>query len=127
LEEKAKKHRAFVNEILYPFVLENSKSISDAVMMLKVSSIALQSMFTKRMQKEQKRLSDLTIKEFELKAEVLNPKDHKRDIELMQLFNDMTLSEANSLLDGLAVIIEGTLKEEGIDRKLETLKIKLLK
>lgn len=113
-----KKRMDFARNKFYPALIEASTSIDDAKMLLSSINNVLMEKFLAKM-KEQ------TVKDIKL-TEALDPKDEKYGdyLQLISLFNDMSLFEAKTNIEGMKGEIETWLTDEMRERSLESLRTK---
>lgn len=115
------RQRRFVKDVLYPWLIENSKSIDDAKNMLYAATIGVQQTFHVAVSKEQTRLSTIKLSELDVEKNILAGEQYDRDRQLLSLFKDEPVATAESLLKGAKMFIEGLEKEESTKRLLVTL------
>jgi hypothetical protein len=119
------RQRKLIKERVYPFLLENSKSISDAKNLCYAASSAIESTYQMKMQEEQKRLSGLRLSDMEVSKNV-NAEENKRDLDFLDFFSEEKVSTAAGLIQGLKQVIESFEREESIKRPLSSLPAELL-
>ena len=125
-QEESNRQRKFVKEVLYPYLLANSKSVADAKTMLKGTVIGMQQAFNNLMVAEQERVSKLPVSFLEMEKFVQEGKDAERFKGLLDLIKDETIGTASGLLDGMETTIAGFEKEESTKKELSSLPATLL-
>lgn len=126
LKAEEKRQRTFVKEVLYPWLMANSKSIDDAKNMLYAAAIGVQQTFHVEVGKEQKRLSTVKLSELGIEANIQQGEEFNRDRELLALFKDEPVATAESLLQGCKRAIESFEKEASTKTDLKDLPAELL-
>lgn len=126
LRTEEKRQRTFVKEVLYPFLIENSKSIDDAKNMLYAAAIGVQQTFHVEVSKEQKRLSTIKLAELKVEDNVQPGEQFDRDRALLALFGDEPVATAESLLEGCKRAIESFEREASSKTALKDLPAELL-
>lgn len=121
-----KRQRKFVKEVLYPFLLANSKSIDDAKNMLYAADTGVQQAFHVAVGKEQTRVSEIKIKELNPQSNILTGEQYNRDRALLDLFNSESVAVADSLLKGCKMAIESFEREHATKTPLKDLPAELL-
>lgn len=121
-----KRQRAFVKDVLYPYLVANSKSIDDAKNMLYAASTGVQQTFHLAVGKEQTRLSEIKLSELNPQANILAGEEYNRDRELLNLFNGESVAIADSLLKGCKMAIESFEREASVKTPLKNLPAELL-
>lgn len=125
-EKEVMRQRELVKSVLFPFLMENTKSIVEAKRLCyEVQQILTQS-FQKEVAAEQKRLSELTTDAFEFKDVINKGAGFKVDKALVSLFTGEKLSVTNALLGGMSAALDSFINEEMSSRKLDTLKTTFL-
>lgn len=126
LKAEEKRQRALVKEVIYPWLIANSKSIDDAKNMLYAATIGVQQAFNLQVAKEQKRLSIVPLSEIKVE-EILQPgAEYDRDRALIALFKDEPVATAESLLSGAKRAIESFEREASTKTPLADLPAELL-
>lgn len=120
------RQRTFVKEVLYPFLMDNSKSIDDAKNMLYAAVVGLQGAFHVQVSKEQKRLSTAPVAELKIEEHIQPGTEYDRDRALIALFKDEPVATAESLLAGCKRAIESFEKEASTKTALKDLPAELL-
>lgn len=120
------RQRKFVKDVLYPWLLANSKSIDDAKNMLYAATIGVQQTFHVAVSKEQTRLSTIKLAELGVKANIQAGEEFNRDRELLALFKDEPVATAESLLKGAKMAIESFEREHSVKTPLADLPAELL-
>ncbi len=120
-EKRAKEQRTFVKDVLYPFLLNNSKNVADAKTMLKATAIGIQQAFSNKITEEQQRVSKLPLSYLEMEKFVQKGTDSERFAGLLNLVKDREIAEVASLLDGMESTITGFEREESTKRGLDSL------
>ncbi len=123
---EAKRQRAFVKEVLYPFLMANTKSVDDAKNMLYAAVTGLQQKFNLEVSKEQKRLSVVPVKELDMNSVIQPGEEFNRDRALIELFNNEPVATAESLLAGCRAAIESFEREQATKQALKDLPAELL-
>ncbi len=126
LKAEETRQRKLVKDVLYPYVLANSKSIEDAKNLLYACHMAVQQAFQKKVMEEQVRLSKEKVAFLELETIIAIQPEFARDKGLLDLVTDEKISTADSLLGGLKTAIESFQREEGTKRGLDTLTTEFL-
>ncbi len=126
LRVEEKRQRTFVKEVLWPFLVKNTKHINEAKNVLEASVVGIQEVFDQAMLVEQTRLSKLNMKEYDVSKSVLNREDYKIEHEIIGLFGDESLATTKGLLQGMQRVIESFIREEMQGRTLDTLKTEFL-
>ncbi len=106
----------FVREKFYPAVLKSSRNIEDAQTFLSSLATMILQKFLGLM--KEKKFNELGL------DKILDPKDEKHDalVEMLELFNDMSVFDAKELIEGMKQEIQLFINEEMRTRGLETLK-----
>lgn len=117
---KFQEKMAFAKDVFFPKLVEATKSIDDA-------SMFLSSINTVIMQDFLGRMKDVTIKDMKL-TDKLDVKDEKYNelVELVSIFDDMSVFDAKELLEGMKAEISLFVQEELKERPLSDLKTKWL-
>lgn len=123
-EETRQRH--LVKDVIYPYVMANSKSIEDAKNLIYACHMAVQQGFQKRVMEEQMRISKEKVSFLELESIIAIQPEFARDKGLLDLVVDEKIATADSLLGGLKQAIESFQREEGTKRGLDTLKTEFL-
>lgn len=126
LNYESKRQRKFVKEVLYPWLLANSTSISDAKNLLYAATVAVQQTFHAAVAKEQTRLSEVRLSELHIEDNIKEDEEFKRDRDLLAMFKDEPVATAESLLKGMKLAIESFEREETTKRPLTELQAELL-
>lgn len=126
LKAEQTRQRKFVKDVLYPWLIANSKSIDDAKNMLYAATIGVQQTFHVEVSKEQKRLSTIKLSELHIEENVQPGEEYNRDRELLALFKDEPVATAESLLAGAKRAIESFEKEASTKTNLADLPAELL-
>lgn len=126
LKYEQTRQRKLVKDILYPWLVANSKSVDDAKNMVYAATLALQSTFHVAVGKEQTRLSTIKTKDLEVESNMKADKEYDRDRELMGLFHDEPVATSESLLKGLKLAIESFEREASTKLALKDLPAELL-
>lgn len=122
LKKEAERQRKFVKEIFYPFLLSKTENIEDAKRMCVAAGQAVQFAYDNQMLEEQKRLSKSQVSVLNVNEMIDSNVRYDRDRELIKMFEHEGISTAVQLLNGMSREIEGFLKDENKERKLETVK-----
>lgn len=120
------RQRKFVKEVLYPWLLANSKSIDDAKNMVYAANLAIEQTFHVKVGQEQTRLSEAPLADLHLEDNLKQDEEFKRDRELLDMFKGESVATASSLLKGMKLAIESFEREESTKRELGTLPAQLL-
>lgn len=120
------RQRKFVKDVLYPFLIENSKSIDDAKNMLYAAVMGLQQSFHVKVSQEQTRLSEIKLKELGVQEHIITGEEYNRDRALLDLFNEESVATAESLLKGCKQVIESFEREHATKTPLKDLPAELL-
>jgi len=120
------RQRKFVKDVLYPWLIRNSKSIDDAKNLVYAANIAIEQTFHAAVGKEQTRLSEIPLKQLDINANLKQDDEYKRDRELLGLFDEESVAIASSLLKGAKLAIESFEREESTKRTLGSLPAQLL-
>lgn len=123
---EAKRQRAFVKEVLYPFLIANSKSVDDAKNLLYAAVVGVQQTFHVEVSKEQKRLSVMPVKELGVEKNMQPGEQFDRDRALLALFAEEPVATAESLLAGAKKAIESFEREQSVKQNLKDLPAELL-
>lgn len=120
------RQRKLIKEVVYPWLLANTKSISDAKNMVYAATIAVQQTFNTEVGKEQKRLSMVKLADLHVEENLKEEEEYDRDRALLAFFKDEPVATAESLLKGLKLAIESFEREETTKRPLADLPAELL-
>lgn len=120
------RQRKFVKETLYPWLLANSTSISDAKNLVYAATVAIQQTFHAAVAKEQTRLSEVKLSELHIEDNIKVEEEYNRDRDLLIMFKDEPVATAESLLKGIKLAIESFEREETTKRPLAELPAQLL-
>lgn len=120
------RQRKFVKEVLYPWLIKNSKSVDDAKNMLYAAAIGVQQTFHVEVSKEQKRLSTVPLSELNIGDNIQPGPEFDRDRALLDLFKDEPVATAESLLAGCKKAIESFEREASTKSALADLPAELL-
>lgn len=126
LKYEQTRQRKFVKDVLYPWLLANSKSIDDAKNMLYAATIGVQQTFHVAVSKEQTRLSTTKMAELNVEANVQVGEQFDRDRALLALFKDEPVATTESLLKGAKMAIESFEREHSTKTPLADLPAELL-
>jgi hypothetical protein len=119
-KKEVQRKREIARNRLYPFLLDNSKSIQDAQVFCQSVSIAINQAFTNKKK-------EFKVKEFGLIEQLdKNNSEFKRYKEILEMFEDENLSDALEIIEGMNNAIDGFIREENTKRSLETLKTEFL-
>lgn len=102
--------REFIKKSFYPFLKDQSTSISDADLLLQQIALSIRTAFNNQMLKQTIGELDLS----ELKEE--------KYIKLFEMMSKMTITDATMVIDGMNQAIGSCIKKEQRDRKLVELK-----
>lgn len=125
-EAEVKRQRAFIKDSVYPFLLKNTESISDAKRLCYEVQQALTQKFQLMIAEEQKKLSEQFTSSIAIEDITKRGDGFKRNKELYDLFLTEKISTTNALLGGMATAFDSFVNEEISKRKLETLKTDFL-
>ncbi len=119
-QQKAHTQRKFVREKFYPLLCDATTSINDADIFLQSFSNMVMESFMHLM--KEKKFADLKI------TDKLDAKNDQYPLvsSLVNLFNEMTVNEAQGLIDGMKDELRLFYKLEMKERKLIELKTKWL-
>lgn len=120
-QEEVRRRRMVAKDIIYPFLLQNTKSIHDARRMCEIMAKAIQQKYQMKMMEKQKLLSAAPISELELEGDMSQDDSIKRDRELLALLSGETVASAVELIDGMDKALESFLLEESDGRPLNSL------
>lgn len=120
------RQRAFVKNTLYPFLIENSKSVHDAKNICVSALVALRTSFHAKIAEEQKRVSVEKTSYLEIPAQVDEDKKETVEMAFLKLFDDERIATTETLLDGLDKVIQSFEREESTKRPLSSLPAELL-
>jgi hypothetical protein len=120
------RQRKFVKDVLWPWLIKNSKSIDDAKNMVYATNLAIEQTFNVRVGKEQTRLSEVPLKELNMSENIKQDEEFARDRELLAMFDNESVAIASSLLKGAKLAIESFEREESTKRPLSELPATLL-
>ena len=123
---ETQRQRKFVKDVLYPWLIRNSKSIDDAKNLVYAANIAIEQTFNVAVGKEQTRLSEVPLKELHMNDNLKQNVEFARDRELLAMFDEESVAIASSLLKGAKLAIESFEREESTKRMLSTLPATLL-
>ncbi len=126
LKAEEKRQRTFVKDVLYPWLIENSKSIDDAKNMLYAAVTGVQQKFHVEVSKEQKRLSTMPTSELHVEENIQTDAQYDRDRALLELFKDEPVATTESLLAGCKKAIESFQLEQSTKTALADLPAELL-
>lgn len=126
LKAETTRQRRFVKEVLYPWLIANSKSIDDAKNMLYAAVSGVQQAFHMEVSKEQTRLSTIPMAELGVASKVMEGEQYDRDRALLELFKDEPVATAESLLKGAKLAIESFEREHSAKTQLADLPAELL-
>lgn len=115
-----KEQRQFVREKFFPLLCKSTESINDADIFLQTFSTMLMETFLHKM--KEGRFKDLQL---DLKLDVSSPK-HEVLSELVHLFDDMSIQEAQNLIDGMKNELRSFYTNEMKTRKLDSLQVNWL-
>lgn len=126
LKKEQTRQRALIKQVVYPFLLEHSKSISDAKNLCHAAQMAIESTYTTLMRNEQTRLSGEKLAAFNMAENIETGDEYKRDRDFLEFFKDEKVSTAVGLISGLHAVIESFEREESTKRPLSSLPAELL-
>lgn len=119
------RQRKLVKTIVYPFLLEHTKSISDAKALCQLTLSAIESTYQVKMQQQQRQLSGGKLADLDI-ASNINAEENQREIDFLAFFKDEKVSTAAGLIQGLKQVIESFEREESTKRPLSSLPAELL-
>lgn len=125
LKHEQTRQRKLVKELVYPFLLDKTTSISDAKNMCVAAQNAIEGTYQAKMQVEQRRLSACLVEEFEIEKNI-DAEKNQRDLDFIAFFKNEKVSTAAGLLQGLKSVIESFEREESTKRPLSSLPAELL-
>lgn len=120
------RQRAFIKNVVYPWLMEHSTSIDDAKNLAYAANMAVESTFHVAVGKEQTRLSEIKLADLHVEDNLKEDEEFSRDREFIALFKEERVATASSLLKGLKTVIESFEREESTKRTLDTLPAQLL-
>jgi methionine salvage enolase-phosphatase E1 len=121
------RQRAIVKDVLFPFLVKKTKSVTEAKRLCHEVSTALQQEFQKKIAEKQNELSNALTSTFVIEnITKKDKKDFKLNQELVALFKDEKLSLSNALIGGMVQAIDSFVNEEINGRSLESLKTTFL-
>lgn len=126
LMKEQTRQRALVKNVLYPWLIENTKSIDDAKNLLYAAAVGVQQTFHVAVSKEQTRLSTIPMSELNVEANMMQGAEYDRDRALLAIFKDEPVATAESLLKGAKMAIESFEKEASTKTPLKDLPAELL-
>lgn len=126
LKNEAARQRKLIKDVVYPWLLANSKSIDDAKNMLYAAAVGVQTTFHVEVSKEQKRLSTIKLADLHVEANIQPGPEFDRDRALLDLFKDEPVATAESLLEGMKKAIESFQLEQSTKTPLADLPAELL-
>ena len=113
------------NEFL-PFLVENSKSITDAEQIVAASGAALQNGFDVRLMEYQTEQSKKPVSDLKLEKLVMKNNNNEISRNFLKFFNDEPVAKAKSLLTNTAETVNALKRSEMLTRTLDTLDFKKL-
>lgn len=126
LVTETNRQRALVKDILFPFLIANTKSAVEAKRLCyEVQQILTQS-FQQKVAEHQKTLSEQLTSEIPFTDIIKKGADFKIDKALVAMFASEKLSVTNALLGGMANAIDSFVNEEMSGRHLNSLKTTFL-
>lgn len=125
-ELEVKRQRALVSDILYPYLLKNTKSITEAKRLCYEVQSAMTQSFQTMIAQEQAKLSDSPTSGIVLIDITKKGAGFKVNQGLYSLLLKEKLSTTNALLGGMQQAIDSFLNEEMSKRDLSTLKADFL-
>ena len=126
MRDEEKRQRKLASEVIWPFLVANTKSINDAEAMLHATTMAIQGNFDKKVQDEQKRVSALKLSELEVEKTLKTDKEYDRERKLLDLLKDETIAVSSHLISGMKTVIGSFVREETSHRELASLKTQFL-
>lgn len=126
-EQEVIRQRALVKDLLFPFLINNSKNITDAKRLCYEVQTAMTQSFQGKIAELQaewsnKMTSDLPMENITKKEK----KDFAINKALYELFKNEKISVANALIGGMTQAIDSFINEEIAGRTLESLKTTFL-
>lgn len=126
-KQEQTRQRTLVKDVLWPYLLKNTKSIEDAKQLLTMADMYLQKAFSDKVSATQLEWSEKKVSELGMKdAKAADPKLYKEILGVVSLFDGERVKDGTNLLGGMAKAIESFQKEEATKRGLETLKTTFL-
>lgn len=125
-EAEVMRQRELVKNVLFPFLISNSKSITEAKRLCYEVQQILTQEFQKKVSEYQKTLSDVLTNDFSFEDIIKKGEGFKVDKALVSLFAKEKLSVTNSLLQGMQTALDSFVAEELNGRNLTSLKTKFL-
>lgn len=112
---EAKRKRSLAKDQLFPILKKHSTSIEEAKILLNVASTAVRQSFNNRMLKT-------SVGELELISMLAESPDKAKYESILNLLAGENLVVALELIDGMSQAIDGFIKQENSERKLDKLK-----
>ena len=122
VSEEVLRQRGLVKNQLYPFLINNSKSVEDAKNLCTSLAIVIKQAW------ENKR-RDYIVKSLALDTLMSNqitPEENKKWDMFMGLIENEKINVATDLLDGMASAVDSFIKEENCTKPLSSLKVTFL-
>ncbi len=117
-----KRQRAIVKDVIYPFLVANTKSIVEAKRLCHEVQTAMTQSFQTMVAQEQTRLSDSLTKIIPIIDITKKGEGFAVNQAFYTLFQNEKLSVTNALLGGMQQALDSFINEEISNRPLETLK-----
>ena len=112
---EAKRKRALAKDGLWPILVKHSANIEEAKILLNVASTAVRQSFNNRMLKT-------SVEELELISMLADSPEKKKYEAILNLVAGENIVVALELIDGMSQAIDGFIKQENSERKLDKLK-----
>lgn len=125
-EKEVARQRALVKDVLFPFLVKNTNSITEAKRLCYETQQILTQAFQMKVAEYQKKMSEAATSEMVFVDIMKKGKDFKSNIALYNLFKDENLHVTNALLGGMSNAIDSFVNEEISKRDLTTLKTAFL-
>lgn len=126
MEAEVARQRLLVKDILYPYLLKNTKSIVEAKRLCYEVQTALTQSFQKAVSDYQKVVSESLTKTLKIEDITKRGDEFKLNKKLYDLFADETVTVTNALLGGMSAALDSFVQEEIAGRHLSTLKTEFL-
>lgn len=126
-EQEVLRQRALVKEVFFPFLIKNTKNITEAKRLCYEVQTAMTQAFQQKVAAAQTEWSGKVLSE--LTIENITKKDKKEfavNKALFEIFKNEKISVANALIGGMNQVIDSFVNEELAGRSLETLKATFL-
>ena len=112
---EAKRKRGVAKDELYPILLEHAGNIEEAKILLNVAATAIRQAFNNRM-------VSTPVDDLNLLGMLADGGDKKKYEAILGLVAKENVSVALELIEGMSQAIDGFVRQENSERKLDTLK-----